>query len=158
MIAKPIKDMLQGLSEQLCSAIDDRGWPEPCLCTVMEGEIVPFDYCDSCSGGMAWVRLVRMSPPDTAVQQNTCATSVNIEVEMGIIRAAPMPDDDNTLPTADEHLDAARHQIDEAEVMFNTLRLMQTPQGERFFNLNYAPIGPDGGCVGGTWTATVALL
>jgi hypothetical protein len=154
------------LADCLCQQITDSGLPPVCFCGIIPGDAVILDYCTSCDGdacGMAWVRLVSAGPligspmavgaANTGV--NTCATLLVATIEVGIARCAPMPDDDGAPPTMADQLAAAElHAADMAAVMRAIVCCPGLDQRNMLL-LDWAPIGPEGGCLGGRWQVMV---
>lgn len=154
---------LAKLAECLCSAISDRGLPEPCVCTVMPGLNVAFDYCTPCSAdkcGMAWVRMGATYPstvfpvPDTV--PSGCRTLLAFEAEMGVARCAPVGDDQGNPPHPQLMAETAELQVSDMMAMRAAAECCFGK--EQFLLGQYAPFGPEGGCVGGVWPLAVAVL
>ena len=125
---------------------------KPKMVTVLPGAAVAFDYCED--GGMAWSRLVAVEPIETQVGRQ-CVVEYDITVEVAILRCAPMIHEDETLPTAEEQLAASMLQFHDLGLMHDVLACTVVPATFENYRIGtYAPVGPEGGCVGGSWTAT----
>lgn len=118
---------------------------------------------DECKCGVAWVRLAGIEPTadgDTGLPRNAAGMlcgplTWTATVEIGVQRC-PTFGDAHTLPTAAESRGDVARQIADQRAMLNALsccfgRTQDVTPGE------YTPIGPEGFCFGGTWTATMIL-
>lgn len=150
-----VGDLVNGIASCLCLELADavrEGNAQPCICTVMPGAVVAFDYCEE--GGMAWARLAGILPVENT-QPYTCAVEYDVTVEIGILRCAPGLGEDGELPTMPEQLAASMQQQFEMGLMHKVLSCCATTASFDGPAINgYTPVGPDGGCVGGVWTAT----
>lgn len=151
--------LLTDLASCLCREITDAGLPEPCFCGVLPGAQVALDYCTSCDDGrcgMAWTRLAAILPvlSETPVPRR-CQVGLVISIEAGVVRCAPMPDDDGNPPSMAEQFEATALQMaDQAAIQ----RALLCCSGIEAPVLGaYQPLGPLGGCVGGSWTANFTL-
>lgn len=162
LVSATVVEMIDGL----LAVIRERGWTEPCLLALMPGADVPFDYCDNddCGeGGMAWVRLVLVSPllnADGTVTAS-CTTGMDISFEMGMLVGAPrmtQVGDQFVPPTAEENIMASLRQYEQMDAMYEALTCTELSSGFRPAIVNYTPVGPQGGCVGGIWTATIGVV
>lgn len=140
------------LCERLQDSAREGGAPMPCICTVLPGAVVPYDYCEA--GGSAWSRVVGIVPITSDIGDYTCATEYEVTIEVGILRCAPMLGANNELPSDAEQTAAAMQQYADMGLMHAALTCCTVPS--RFDGPavgSYVPLGPDGGCVGGSWTA-----
>lgn len=151
--------LLTSLADCLCQQITDSGLPETCFCGIFPGEQVPFDYCDGCEDnlcGQAWVRLATMFPSaifPTLDITAKCTSPLAIQLEIGIVRCAPMPTSDGTAPSLQDQLEASALQIADAMAMRRAIMCCAKVNSRRDNLLvGYTPVGPIGGCVGGVWT------
>ena len=149
------------LASCLCRELTDAGGPKTCFCGIIPGDNVAFDYCAPCSGdtcGMAWVRLAGVVPMQNMsfgyVTPNRCAPVLMGVFEVGVLRCAPTMTEDGNPPTMAQQLDAATLQ---ASDMAASGRAAGCCFGnEREVTLGgWAPIGPQGGCLGGAWTVSI---
>lgn len=163
-MAHSCEAILLELQECLCTRISEQallGEAKPvCICTVVAGDSVPLDYCGSCDDdacGIAWTRLVNVSPPMEAFHEGRhCDQPVQATFEAGIARCSitDMSDPDGPLPTADMHLQEVLQQMDDLKI----LRYVATCCIKGAALESYEPFGPEGGCYGGIATFTVNVL
>ncbi|QWY82768.1 hypothetical protein PP641_gp027 [Arthrobacter phage SilentRX] len=151
-----LAELLESLSRQIRAAGKEDDF---CTITVQPGNAIAFDFGpeSDCRGG-AWVRLVAANPtvsfPAADTSVNTCAYSLAYTMEIGMMFPAPVITDrlgNFVLPEDTEVFDAAMRQGDEMDLMFRAIRTANIPQ---LVIGDYAPLGPDGGVLGGTWTLT----
>lgn len=147
--------LLAEVATCLCAQIAADGLPDVCFCGVLPGEVTIADYASECDAacGMAYVRMTSMYPSvavgTPSEQAGNCATGLGIEVEVGILRCAPMPDSDGSPPGADEQLAATQLQIADALAAWKAISCCQNNQD--FLLGTYTPVGPQGDVVGGFW-------
>lgn len=151
---------MQAIATCLCAQIETDGLPTPCFCGVIPGEAAVFDYIDGCDNecGMAWVRL-DTAQPTTGIgivneTLNNCGSEVGFQVEVGIVRCFPIPEDGNP-PTEAEYLEGAELQV--ADMLCMRRALACCDIGDFILDA-YTPIGPDGMVLGGLWQATLGEL
>ena len=157
---KVIWPILVNLAECLCTQIRDSGLPEPCFCGILSGFEVAYDYCDGCDDGtcgQAWVRLNQMYPsrafPAPDVDQGKCTSPLAFEIVVGIVRCAPQPGDDGTPPNVGDQFATAQLVTADAMAMRRAIMCCaEANHGRDYLLGTYAPVGPEGGCVGGTWS------
>lgn len=132
-----------------------------CFIGIIHGQQAPWDYGDK---GMAWVRLTNAYPstdfpaPDDGAG---CGALLAFEIEIGVLRCAPMPNSVNgKLPGVQEHEDAAREAVGDLRAIRRAIQCCFGSHGQqRFRDMilgDYQPLGPMGGVTGGTWTLTVS--
>lgn len=150
---------LNDLATCLCAQIIADGLPEVCWCGQVPGEIVSFDYAGDCNDacGMAWVRLIQVYPStvvgEPSAQPGNCSTLLGFDVEIGIVRCAPVIQEGGEFPSVTEQADAVALQIADMMAM---RRAIVCCSGHKDFLLGpYTPVGPDGGVVGGAWTVAM---
>lgn len=134
---------------------------EMCAVAVYPGAGVPLD--SSC-GITAWVRLVEAAPTTAFPaagfgnqRGNVCWWNLLATVEIGVLRPSPIPEEilsSIDLPDSEEHTAAAHKQLDDMEAM-NRAIITARKEVEELVPVNYSPVGPDGGLVGGTWALTI---
>lgn len=143
------------LADCLCTSVKEAGLPDLCFCGVQPGAAVVYDFIHSggCedSDGMGWVRLgsVFFSRDGQQPAPSTvpCGTDKAFTFDIGIVRSMPLGDDGEP-PSAEQFLEAAAQQVSEMEAMARAVTCCY----ERDASLStYAPIGPDGGAIGGFW-------
>ena len=119
---------------------------------------------DECKCGVAWVRLAGLALADTPGQDgpqrnaagNLCGVvQWTATVEIGVQRC-PTFGDAHKLPTAAEARADTQRQLADMRTMLSAMRccfgrIQDVTPGE------YTPIGPEGLCLGGSWTATLTL-
>lgn len=138
----------------------EAGLPEPCFHGVVPGETLSFDYCQPCTTagkcGTYWVRLVSMREIEGELGRRTvCAKQFEIDIEMGAIRCFQTVSAGGKAASPEQNEAAFRLQMAERQVIETVLRC-----GHKEYDpllAQYSPIGPLGGCVGGSWTATYTL-
>lgn len=155
------EEMLAELLERLTAEIRAAGKQDDyCSVTIQPGTAVVFDFGpESDCRGTAWVRLVSANPtasfpaPDTTV--NNCISLLAYTVEMGALFPAPVMEETLgafILPEDIELFEASMRQVREMTMMHKALKAAAIP--EKVLG-DYAPIGPEGGVLGGTWTLVV---
>lgn len=160
MIYQQVVGALEAIRDVIADKFEEDGHNNFCLLTLMPGEQVPFDYCDRCDDGMAWVRLASLQPPQDRLDNTPmqCFTEMSMTVEVGHIFSAPWPESDGDLPDEHDHTDATLRQIRSADLLLQALLCTDLPSGETPTDPTYVPLGPDGGCLGGAWSATVRVI
>lgn len=151
-------DRLIALAACLCQQIRDDGLPEPCFCGVLPGEAASPLYAGDCDGdncGMAWVRMGTAYPSDgfgdeQNQQPGNCVSGLGMDVEMGIVRCFPIPED-GAVPSESELSVAFAQQIDEMMTMWRAVSCCPDLPNKEVMLTGYTPIGPGGGMIGGTW-------
>lgn len=153
--------LLDALGEELTR---DGSREDMCLVTVMPGADVPIDYALNDCAGMAWVRLVSANPtvafPAGDLTALNCGYTLAYNIEMGVLRTAPtatMFGSEIEIPTPEQQFEASDAQFKDLEAMHRALKA-SGPDFADFLLGAYAPSGPEGGAVGGTWTATLGLV
>lgn len=158
---KELPELLAGLLESLTAQIRAKGKEdEYCSITIQPGAAVAVDFGpESTCAGMAWVRLVGVSPtavfPHADVTLNSCAHTLAYTVEVAMYGPAPVMTDrlnNFVLPTDVEQFEAAMRQASEMKMMYDAIKAAAIPQ---LVLGDYTPQGPEGGTIGGTWTAVI---
>jgi hypothetical protein len=148
---------LTDLATCLCATLVTEGLPDVCFCGVVPGEAASAMYGGDCAKrcGMAWVRLVSVSPTNTlgdqapATQPGNCASGIGSTVEVGVLRCTPIGTAERP-PSDADLLSAARLQIADMMAMRQAVACCV---GSRDWVLGtYTPAGPSGGLLGGLWT------
>jgi hypothetical protein len=154
---------LEDLAAELQVEIEDSGLKEPCWIGVLPGALVALDYCGSCGSkcGMAWVRLSAINEwvDETGVADfSRCASLFTATFEMGIVRCHQTLDESGNPMSMTYQSEATRVQLAEMAAMKRVL-LCSSLMANRNVTLGgYQPIGPDGGCVGGSWSVLVDMF
>jgi hypothetical protein len=163
---KQVWPLVVDLASCVCAELDKASLPATCFCGVIPGD-VSYDYCgNDCAegvcGGMAWVSPKLLIPSQQlATSQGIGVASrrcqfpdLTLAVEVGIVRCAPMPDGDGSPPSLADYLDAAQLQLADMAALERALLCCQKdPPVLDAWN----SVGPDGGCLGGVWTAAFPL-
>jgi hypothetical protein len=149
---------LVAISQCLCAEITVRGLPETCFCGVIHGAAIPADYCESGlqGNGMAWARLVSITEVQSQGQDpqaSFCGSPLEAVIEVGILRCALGLSESGMPPTVEQHMEAARLAAADMAASLAAIRCCVNKRDVRV--LAWQPMGPDGGCVGGAWTAVV---
>jgi hypothetical protein len=154
-----IGNRLVDLAACVCDALAERGAGVPCWCGIVPGAEASWVGCTECDSGRcgsAWVRLDGVWPyvsfPNPEVGL-TCAATMGYTVEVGVVRCMPLNDDGSPLDTA-ESLDVA---LAGAADMQALLYAISCCFGDVLHTVDsWVPVGPQGGCVGGYWTLSLA--
>lgn len=160
-MSKPVASVLKIMSDALdtlgqdsdCCALN----PEVCRTAVYLGGEVPWDSCDSgCAGGkngMLWAQLVRIDPVTGDPGAGNCA-SFAWTIEFGIVRCVAGPDQSGNPPSETAVAADAAQQIADADAIFAALSCCASRSDAlRDATVSsWTPLGPDGGCAGGTWS------
>jgi len=151
----PIALMLADLAACVCGALANEGAGPTCWCGLYPGAQVSWDYCGACDGdkcGMGWVQLATIFPYNTfpvGVIDLRCASPLAWGIRVGALRCIPTPDD-GELPSPEDMANAALMQYLDAKALHTAIKCCT---GITASIETYVPVGPDGGCVGGYWTA-----
>lgn len=155
-----LQEMLAELLERLSAEIKAKGREDRyCSVTIQPGNAVVFDFGDEECSGSAWVRLVSANPtasfPTPANSLNDCVVTLAFTVEVGMIGPAPQLNEslgEFIVPSDVELFEGSMRQAEELQMMFDAIRKADIP--EKIIG-DYAPQGPEGGVMGGTWTVTI---
>jgi hypothetical protein len=154
--------LLTQLATCLCQELASSGLPEPCFCGVVPGEVA-LDFCDACEdgscGGTAWVSANSMTPALSMglLAPTRCSVGlIDMVFQVGVVRCAPMADDSGTPPDGAAYLAAAELQMAD---MAASLRAIVCCLDDQLPVIGgWTSYGPEGGCVGGVWTATLQAV
>lgn len=150
---------LTELVDCVCEQLKVNGAGDTCWCGLLPGAIPGFDYCagecanDVC--GMGWVRLVSVFPYSifpVPVTDDRCALPLAWAVEVGAVRCMPLTEDGSPL-SAQLMTEVALNQIFDARALHAAMKCCDLSIAAEL----YTPYGPEGGCVGGWWTAYLPL-
>jgi len=148
----PVTEVMAALADCVCTEVN--AIAPTCWCGMTAGTDVAWDYCGECDGGhcgMAWVRLVGVTPYDIfpfPVIDPGCARPLAALIEVGALRCIPTLADGAPL---DEATMAEVTALQMADMW--ALRRAVLCCGYRDLALNvYDPLGPQGGCIGGVWS------
>jgi hypothetical protein len=154
-----IEPVLLDLAACVCNELEVTGAGPTCWCGVYPGTSVSYEFCEECANGacgMAWVRPSGVFPYNTfpiSTLESGCRAPLAWSVEVGCVRCLPTPSQ-GELPTPDQLLQSATDQMADAMALYRALRCCQ---GVDVAAELWTPIGPEGGCVGGQWTAYLAI-
>lgn len=155
------------LAACLCTTIEERGLPEPCICSPVPGPMAIMDYCggdgdcDGTCGGQAWVRLVSEFPssdfPSPSIDSR-CGAPMAYTLEVGIARCQPVGQTTVNRfipPSLEELVEATRLQLaDKAAIAAAVACCLD--DGDLTYALgNYSPMSVTGDCGGGFYTVTL---
>lgn len=137
--------ILEELTECVCDTLlEDGVSPGGCFCGVVPGSEAIWDH----SQGMAWVRLTSVDPLDATL--TGCQPPLQATFEIGVMHCAPVMSAQGVFPTVEEQREATRLQLATMSSMQRAITCCPS------FDLilgTYTPLGPQGGSVGGTWSA-----
>lgn len=158
-----VYERLNAIATCLCAQITADGLPETCFCGVLPGEAVAASYAGNCATacGMAWVRLANSYPtkvlgePDLTA--GNCGAGMGFDVEIGILRCAPVGNSAGAPPTAAQMLAATELQIADMHVMQKAALCCGEVSTRDVILGTYEPVGPEGGLVGGTVIAQYGI-
>lgn len=152
-----LQALLADLSTCVCTELEAATGPL-CWCGVWPGDEVSWEGCechDAC--GMGWARLVGSFPyesfPSPAVDV-TCRLPLAYVVEVGALRCMPTANEDGSIPDPAAVAEAAMRQYADMDALYRALKCCPADQ---IAVEAWVPLGPQGGCVGGGWTAYVSL-
>jgi hypothetical protein len=162
---------LVALSGCLCNELAASGLPTPCFCGVLPGANVPMAYCGECvagvsdangCGGQAWVRLEQVFPSvifPTPAENTVCNTGLVASIEIGVLRCMQVIEESGEAPSLDEQVRATRLQLADMQAMRRAVLCCdwRADSDLQLLLTSYTPVGPEGGCVGGTWSFMVAV-
>jgi hypothetical protein len=149
---------LIALADCVCELLGTEGAGPTCWCGLYPGAAVSWDYCGECDDGacgMGYVRLAGGFPYDsfpTPVIDDRCAKPLAWAVEVGALRCFPQPAD-GELPSPAALAEVAIDQALDAAALFKAIRCCDLELAVEV----YRPVGPEGMCVGGFWTAYAAV-
>jgi hypothetical protein len=149
---------LMELADCVCTQLTEVGAGPTCWCGVYPGAAVSWEYCSDCGSnvcGMGYVRFAGAFPSESfplpAIDMS-CRKPLAWAVEVGALRCFPQPESGHLLePTA--MAEVALKQAMDAAALFQALKCCGLEVAAEI----YRPVGPDGGCIGGFWSAFLAL-
>lgn len=154
-----LANKLDALLSCVCEALTNEGAGPTCSCALYAGEEVAWDTCGMCDDnlcGMGYVRVVDAFQSSTFPlpddPQDTCPGPLTVQVAVGALRCVPLPDEDGTLPAAEEITESSLALIADMMALFSAALCCD---GARVGN--WEPLGPQGGCAGGEWTVWIGL-
>lgn len=139
------------------------GLPQLCFLGIMPGNQVALDFCDGCGThgqcGQAWVRLVTAYPSSSFPNpDNTARVNVDLAyvLEVAVMRCAPKPDSQGNPPGVADMLESTRLQMADMAAIRRALECCLKDVEVDYSLGSYSAYGPQGGCVGGSWTITLS--
>ncbi|HEY6416443.1 MAG TPA: hypothetical protein VIX41_09405 [Acidimicrobiales bacterium] len=158
IVLDPVAPLLLDLVDCMCNELAVTGAGALCWCGLWPGLEVSWEYCGECGSahcGMGFVHLVGINPYEefpAPVVDLRCTLPLAAQVEIGALRCLPQRVDGAVLEPA-QMADVALAQISDAWALRRSLLCC----GTTYALGEYLPVGPAGGCVGGIWTAWLAL-
>lgn len=150
---------LVDLADCVCAQLALTGAGPTCWCGLYPGALASWEYCGECSGevcGMGWVRFAGAFPYDVfpvpSIDER-CAKPVAWMIEVGAMRCMPQPSD-GSLPSPAEMSEVALGQMLDAQALYTAMKCCDTVE---VAVAEYVPLGPEGGCVGGSWRGFVMV-
>jgi hypothetical protein len=151
----PLVANLMELAECVCEYLATEGGGPTCWCGLLPGASAAWEYCGECGGdtcGMGWVRVISGFPYEVfpiPTIDDRCFRPLAWAVEVGSLRCIPQPGDGSP-PSPEVMAEAAVIQIVDSWAMYEAIKCCsRMGLGVQ----SYTPQGPQGGCVGGYWTA-----
>jgi hypothetical protein len=154
--------LLSNLKTALVEEIASSALDPFCFVGIMPGGAAAFDYIDDCDEicGMAWLRLasIRESLPEGSEAPSRCYSQFIVNVELGMIRCyQTFADTEGNVMPLEYQESKAESQMAEMAAMKRVLVCSDAASNTDVFMGQYLPIGPEGGAVGGAWTAQFAI-
>jgi hypothetical protein len=160
--------VINGLSNKLlacfCAALAANPSP-PVYCALRGGEEVAQDLGarvgDECCEGLGYVKVASIYPATNFPEQDTfsyeCVRAWAVEFELGVFRCAP--GQVGSLVPAAAWLATAQQLMHDAQAMRQAICCLidQLPPGTGQLPGAWVPLGPQGGCIGGTMAFTVQI-
>ena len=154
-----IEQYLLTLLDEAEKALAECGRPPVCRSAVYPGAQAVWDQCGPCDAdcmGMLYVRSDVAFPfevfPNVAAD-GRCALPMAHQIELGIVRCAPMMDDEGEPPAPDDITDAALGLLGDQRALRVAISRLGSDKVRAL--VNWQPQGPQGGCVGGSWAVIV---
>jgi hypothetical protein len=162
-------DLVFGKAEDLLSCLESvlsKYDAEACRTFIAPGNPPPWDTCCDCGTGegMAYVQIASVAPTDNFPSPQTGAmrcppSGYSAQLVVGILRCAAVLDDQGRAPSsARMTADAAKVHRDRAIVQ-EALRCCYLADADpgTYVIGTWTPLGPQGGCVGGSTPIQVAV-
>lgn len=122
---------------------------------------------DECCDGMLWTRLLQVVPaqlmqqgqgPFGMTRVGPCGVLMwEATIGVGVLRCASMVDDAGQAPAPATLTAEALQVVQDMADVAAALQCCVAPQAEKLTMGMWTPLGPEGGCVGGEWTAAVLV-
>jgi hypothetical protein len=131
-----------------------------CRYTLAASDAPAWDECCECGtgNGQVWVQLQSITPVGNTIDgafQPDCGLMMSASVVVGVLRCAAVLDDSGNAPSAFTLTTEAREQMLDAAIVRQAIKCLFADLDESGTDVTYglgvwAPLGPDGGCVGGS--------
>lgn len=111
---------------------------------------------DECCEGFLFIRVVNTSLttafPQASQVPTNCSSTLATLVELGILRCAPVLDNNGLAPSAQAQSDFAREMIRDKSILYDVL-MSHNPDWSNFpiVITSWTPLDIEGGCGGGAW-------
>lgn len=161
-MADSIFDRLVAIKNCLSAQIVTDGLCDVAFCGIVPGEAAAGDYfqCGSSTlNGMAWVRLstsyMASSVGQADLSIGNCTKEIGVDIEIGIMRCAALASVSGSPPKPSVVHEAAAQQLADMETLFRTVTCCPEVSSRDYVIGSYAPLGPEGGIVGGILTISL---
>lgn len=149
---------LTALRDAIGPELDARGLPGLCEGLIGAGAQTAFDYCDTSCDGMSWVRLdgayASRDFPNADAEANRGRLLMAETFELGIVRGIDLPDDPAQGMDPAVLEDSAAVQLADMSALLAVICAYFGGLGVPYIVGSYTPYGPQGACVGGSWSVT----
>lgn len=159
-----INNLAGDLLACLCAALAPNPNP-PRYCCLRGGDEVAQDITarsgDECCEGLGYVKVNGIYPstnfPEPDTEALTCVPAWAVELEMGVFRCAP--GQVGTLVPCETWTSTAQQLMHDAQAMRRAFCCLVDglPAGTGVLPQGWVPLGPQGGCTGGTMTVLVQV-
>ena len=155
MVLVPLNDLLS------CVCAEVNAVKPVCECMIVPGFEAAWYYCGGCEGdepcGMAWVNLTNTFPYETFPVPSLdprCRLPLAMVAQIGVVRCMPMPAADGTPPPTADMEEATVLQMADMWALYRAVVCC----GVTYKAIGqWTSLGPDGDCVGGMWTVSLAV-
>ena len=141
----------------LCEELAAAGL-ETCFCGVVVGASVDLSRPFDGDGGMGWVRLAGALPSASQTGiVNPCVAQFQATIEVGYAECISIPDSDEAL-TLEEELEGARRLMAAMAAARRAAMCCDWGASKKALSpASWAPGGPEGGVIWGTWQFTLEV-
>lgn len=167
-LADPLWPFLVTLTSALDEVLEEYG-AATCRTFIAPGASAPWDVCCSCSReheGQAWVAVQRYAPagtfPSEALLPLRCGPDQYVaSIDVGVLRCASTVDDAGNVPTVDQWTEEALKVSRDRTLVQYALLCRFAEEADLYPGGialgGWVPLGPQGGCVGGQTSVSVAV-
>lgn len=148
-----------GVLERLKSIMPGLRLPGPCTSSVIPGDVLALDYIGDECDSFAWTRITSVFPSRAFPQPDESPSKLLVfatGIEVGLVRRMEIPDNGEPVAPEDQY-EIARTQMADMRAMLQALCEYAGDDTPLLVG-QYAPLGPEGGVVGGTWNATIGAI